>query len=198
MSESDHFKPHFRAIRSGGKRRGFSLERVFWTALEELTKADGVSVADYIERLDADRTGASGLSSQLRASIMQRILERYEGLQDRTGLHTSRAIVSACPVPAFIISVDKKILFQNSAFLMYLQTRFIGLDTAAALADVRLSLETPLVDVIEQMKTESGRSQQVGFTIGYGERRLRGRLSMAPVPGMVKPPAAIAFVSGSV
>lgn len=198
MSGSDDLKPHFRAINSGGKRRGFSLERVFWTALEDLIRADGITASEFVARLQEGKTGTSALSSQLRASIMKRILERYEELRARTEVQTSRAIVAACPVPAFIISIDRKILFHNSAFLMYLQTRFIGLDNAKGLGEIRLSLETPLIDIIEQLKTDSGRGQQVGFTIAHGDRKLRGRLSMAPALDMQKPPAAIGFVSGSV
>ncbi|OCW56504.1 ribbon-helix-helix domain-containing protein [Hoeflea olei] len=197
MTQPDPLTPHFRAIRSGGKRHGFSLERVFWTAFEELTRSDGISAADYIERLATQTSGTNGLSSRLRASLMQRLLERYEKLRARSGLDTARAIVAACPVPAFILSADKKILFQNNAFLMYLQTRFSGLDTAEALAEIRLSLETPIAQVIEDMKTGAGRSRQVGFSIGYGERKLRGKLSMTAVPDMETSPAAIAFVSGS-
>ncbi|MCY0093654.1 ribbon-helix-helix domain-containing protein [Hoeflea ulvae] len=196
MYDPDQLKPHFRAINTDGKRRGFRLERVFWTALEDLTGADGVSVSDYVARLHDGKTGDSGLSSLLRASIMRRLLLQYEGLRARIGRFNSRTIIAACPVPAFIISVEKKILFQNSAFLMYLQTRFTGLDNVAALGQIKLTLEMPLADLIEQMKADSSRPKYTGFTIGYGERLLRGRLSLALAPDMDDPPAAIAFVSG--
>lgn len=196
MYDPEQLKPHFRAINSAGKRRGFRLERVFWTALEDLTRADGVSVADFISRLHGGKTGDSGLSSLLRASIMRGLLARYDSLRARIERFNSRTIIAACPVPAFIISVDKKILFQNSAFLMYLQTRFTGLDNVAALSTLKLTLETPLIDLIEQMKADGSRPKYAGFTIGHGERLLRGRLSLALAPDMDDPPAAIAFVSG--
>ncbi|MDP2121216.1 MAG: ribbon-helix-helix domain-containing protein [Hoeflea sp.] len=198
MPGFDYLKPHFRVINSGGKRRGFSLERVFWTALEDLIKADGITAAGFVARLQDGEMATSALSSQLRASIMKRFLERYEDLRIRSEVQTSQAIVAACPVPAFIISIDRKILFHNNAFLMYLQTRFIGLDNAKGLGEIRLTLETPLVEIIDQLKADTGRGQQVGFTIAHGDRKLRGRLSMAPALDMQKPPAAIGFVSGSV
>lgn len=196
MSDPDPFTPHFRAINSGGKRRGFRLEGVFWTALEAVTRRDGLSVADYVARLSEHKTGESGLSSYLRASIMHRVLEQHDRLSHRIDSFSSRSIVAACPVPAFIISVDKKILFQNSGFLMYLQTRFSGLDNIEALSNLKLTLETPLVDLIEDMRRDSTRPKSTDFTIGYGERRMRGRLNMALAPDMDDPPAAIAFVSG--
>tara|TARA_R110002020_G_scaffold70515_1_gene183035 strand:+ start:5548 stop:6144 length:597 start_codon:yes stop_codon:yes gene_type:complete len=196
MSDPDPFKPHFRAINSGGKRRGFRLEGVFWRALDSVTRSDGISVADYVSRLNDAKTGDSGLSSHLRASIMQRVLEQHDGLRDRFDKFNSRTIVAACPVPGFIISVDKRILFQNSGFLMYLQTRFTGLDSIEALGKIKLTLEAPLIDLIDEMKRDSSRPKYTGFTVGYGERRLRGRLSMALSPDMDDPPAAIAFVSG--
>ncbi|KJS19532.1 MAG: hypothetical protein VR78_03120 [Hoeflea sp. BRH_c9] len=196
MYDPEQLKPHFRAINTGGKRRGFRLERVFWTALEDVTRADGVSVADYISRLHVGKTGDSGLSSLVRASVMRRLLAQYDSLRARIGRFNSKTIIAACPVPAFIISVDKKILFQNSAFLMYLQTRFTGLDTVAALSNLKLTLESPLIDLIEQMKADSNRPRYTGFTIGHGERLLRGRLSLTLAPDMDDPPAAIAFVSG--
>lgn len=196
MSDPDPFKPHFRAINSGGKRRGFRLEGVFWKALEAVTRSEGVSVAEYISKLNDVRTGDNGLSSHLRASIMQRVLEQHERLRDRFAKFNSKTIVAACPVPGFIISVDKRILYQNSGFLMYLQTRFTGLDSVEALSNIKLTLESPLIDMIEEMKRDSSRPKYTGFTVGYGERRLRGRLSMALAPDMDDPPAAIAFVSG--
>lgn len=196
MSDPDPFKPHFRAINSGGKRRGFRLEGVFWKALDAVTRSEGVSVAEYISKLNDVRTGDNGLSSHLRASIMQRVLEQHERLRDRFSKFNSKTIVAACPVPGFIISVDKRILYQNSGFLMYLQTRFTGLDSVEALSNIKLTLETPLIDMIEEMKRDSSRPKYTGFTVGYGERRLRGRLSMALAPDMDDPPAAIAFVSG--
>ncbi len=196
VSDPDPFKPHFRAINSAGKRRGFRLEGVFWKALETVTKSDGTSVAEYVSKLNHEKTGESGLSSYLRASIMQRVLEQHDSLRSRIDKINSRTIVSACPVPGFIISVDKRILYQNSGFLMYLQTRFTGLDSVEALSNIKLTLETPLIDLIEEMGRDSSRPKYTGFTVGYGERRLRGRLSMALAPDMDDPPAAIAFVSG--
>ncbi|VVT06285.1 ribbon-helix-helix domain-containing protein [Hoeflea sp. EC-HK425] len=196
MPDPDPFKPHFRAINSGGKRRGFRLEGVFWKALDAVTRSEGVSVAEYISKLNDVRTGDNGLSSHLRASIMQRVLEQHERLRDRFSKFNSKTIVAACPVPGFIISVDKRILYQNSGFLMYLQTRFTGLDSVEALSNIKLTLESPLIDMIEEMKRDSSRPKYTGFTVGYGERRLRGRLSMALAPDMDDPPAAIAFVSG--
>ena len=121
---------------------------------------------------------------------------KYDRANTKLAGFNSKTIIAACPLPAFIISVDKKILFQNGAFLMYLQTRFTGLDNVDALGNIKLTLETPLVDLIEQMKIVNSRPKQTGFTIGYGERLLRGRLSMALAPDLDEPPAAIAFVSG--
>jgi len=195
-SDPDPFKPHFRAINSGGKRHGFRLEGVFWKALDSVTKSDGTSVADYVSKLNLAKTGESGLSSYLRASIMNQVLEQLDRLRGRMEKFNSKTIVAACPVPGFIISVDKRILFQNSGFLMYLQTRFTGLDSVEALSNLKLTLETPLVDLIEDMKRDSSRPKYTGFTVAYGERRMRGRLSMALAPDMDDPPAAIAFVSG--
>jgi predicted DNA-binding ribbon-helix-helix protein len=195
-SDPDPFKPHFRAINSGGKRRGFRLEGVFWKALDSVTRNDGISVADYVSRLNDIKTGESGLSSYLRASIMHRVLEQHDRLRERFGKFNSKTIVAACPVPGFIISVDKRILYQNSGFLMYLQTRFPGLDTIEALSNIKLTLETPLIELIDEMKRDGSRPKYTGFTVGYGERRMRGRLSMALAPDMDDPPAAIAFVSG--
>jgi len=196
MSDSDPFKPHFRAINSGGKRRGFRLEGVFWKALDSVTRNAGMSVADYVSKLNDVKTGESGLSSYLRASIMQGVLEQHDRLLNRIESFNSRTIVAACPVPGFIISIDKKILYQNNGFLMYLQTRFTGLDNVEALGNIKLTLETPLIELIDEMRRDSSRPKYTGFTVGYGERRMRGRLSMALAPDMDDPPAAIAFVSG--
>ena len=196
MHEEEPFKPYFRVVKSGNKRHGFRLEGVFWKALHAVTKTDGMSLADYVARLSDVKTGEAGLSSHLRASVMKRALEQIELLRERMGKFSSRSIVAACPAPGIIISVDKRILYQNSAFLMYLQSGFGGLDHDKAMGQITLALEIPFAELIEEMQRENGRPKYTGFTLGYGERRLRGRLSLTLAPDMVDPAAAIAFVYG--
>ncbi|WP_076397134.1 ribbon-helix-helix domain-containing protein [Rhizobium sp. RU33A] len=197
MRDHDQLKPHFRAIRSAGKRHGFNLERVFWTALDEVAQSEGVSVATYLENLSDRREGTSGLSSQLRASIMHGILDRYEALKQLANSHNSTRIVAACPAPAFILSLDKRILFQNSAFLMYLKTRFSNLELNGSFTSLRLTLDNSVTDIIKAMKEDDGRGRQTGFTITYNDRKARGVLSMALASDLEKSDAVIAFVTGS-
>jgi predicted DNA-binding ribbon-helix-helix protein len=196
-AEHDHLKPYFRTITSEGKRSGFRLERVFWHALDEVIQSEGISAADYLARIRNVKSGDSGLSSFLRASIMHSVLTDQQKAKRKKSEFSSKSIVIACPIPAFVISEQKKILFQNTPFLVYLQTRFVGIDDVSSVKNMQLSIEVPLAELIANLRRDNTRPQLTGFSISYGQRRLPGRLSLTLAADIEESPAAIAFIAGS-
>jgi predicted DNA-binding ribbon-helix-helix protein len=58
------------SVSIAGHRTSLSLEDAFWSALKEIARRRGVSLAQLVREVDAGRNGAS-LSSALRVFVMQ-------------------------------------------------------------------------------------------------------------------------------
>lgn len=59
-----------RSITIAGHRTSFSLEEAFWQALKAQARAECLSVAALVEKIDRDRQG--NLSSALRVYLLER------------------------------------------------------------------------------------------------------------------------------
>ncbi len=59
-----------RSVTIAGHRTSLSLEEAFWQALKDQARAEGLSTAALIERIDRERT--TNLSSALRVYLLQR------------------------------------------------------------------------------------------------------------------------------
>jgi predicted DNA-binding ribbon-helix-helix protein len=62
-----------RSVTIAGHRTSLSLEEPFWQALKAQARAEGLSTAALIERIDRDRT--TNLSSALRVYLLERARE---------------------------------------------------------------------------------------------------------------------------
>ena len=59
-----------RSVTIAGHRTSLSLEEAFWQALKDQARAEGLSTAALIERIDRERT--TNLSSALRVYLLER------------------------------------------------------------------------------------------------------------------------------
>ena len=59
-----------RSVTIAGHRTSLSLEEAFWQALKDQARAEGLSAAALIERVDRERT--TNLSSALRVYLLER------------------------------------------------------------------------------------------------------------------------------
>ena len=62
-----------RSVTIAGHRTSLSLEEAFWQALKQQARAEGLSTAALIERIDRERT--TNLSSALRVYLLERARE---------------------------------------------------------------------------------------------------------------------------
>ena len=63
-----------RSVTIAGHATSVSLEEAFWTGLASIAKAEGISVAALMRRIDATRpqgTSASNLSSAIRVFVLR-------------------------------------------------------------------------------------------------------------------------------
>lgn len=89
MSETPAaFNPHLskakllkRSVRLAGHPTSLSLEEEFWDILEAAADADGVALAQLLNRIDAERDGP--LASAARVYAVRRLTEEVEHLRER-------------------------------------------------------------------------------------------------------------------
>ena len=62
-----------RSLTIAGHRTSLSLEEAFWRALKEQARAEGLSLAALVGRIDRERRG--NLSSAVRVYILERARE---------------------------------------------------------------------------------------------------------------------------
>ena len=68
-----------RSVTIAGHRTSLSLEDAFWTELKALARADGLTVAQLLERIDRERRG--NLSSAARVHVLERLRAGIEGAE---------------------------------------------------------------------------------------------------------------------
>ena len=68
-----------RSLTIARHRTSISLEDAFWTALRELAREDGRSVADLVGEIDRRRGDGSLSEASLSAAIRLYVLERTRG-----------------------------------------------------------------------------------------------------------------------
>lgn len=68
-----------RSLTIARHRTSVSLEEPFWTALADIAKAEGKSVAGLVREIDRRRSardGASSLSAAIRLYVLERMQEK--------------------------------------------------------------------------------------------------------------------------
>ena len=62
-----------RSVTIAGHRTSLSVEDAFWQELKRLARAEGLTVAQLVQRIDAERGG--NLSSAVRVFVLERLKE---------------------------------------------------------------------------------------------------------------------------
>ncbi|KLN62070.1 arylsulfate sulfotransferase [Kiloniella spongiae] len=75
-----------RSVTISGHRTSFSLEEGFWQEIKILAKREGLSLNQFVEKVDEART--SNLSSALRILVLNHLKEQLENCNDDTVLET--------------------------------------------------------------------------------------------------------------
>lgn len=64
-----------RSLRIAGHNTSISLEEPFWRLLAQVAASEGLSLAAYVERIDAARSNVN-LSSAIRVHLMEWMMAR--------------------------------------------------------------------------------------------------------------------------
>jgi predicted DNA-binding ribbon-helix-helix protein len=164
---------HFRIVRIDGKRRAFSLEPVFWTALELAARRLGLRLNRYLAQVLAEAPEGNG-ASVLRCAAVQWLLLEQERLRANDPVGLAAGVTQAIAVPALVLDERKRIVAHNSSFLA------LGHDGDGAPSrsgPVHLHLPLPLPRVLERVMHPATPALSLDFVLEFGSRKRTGILN---------------------
>jgi predicted DNA-binding ribbon-helix-helix protein len=175
----------FRAVTTGNERRGIRLEAIFWKTISTMAAASGRTLGQQVSGAVPLVAENGNLASTLRVQAAQWLHGRISELERVTAAENIFAIVHASPSPAFVLSTDKRIVQFNQPFLNFVRARLLTAESNDLMRAARLSLDTQLEQVTEQLRKNPKTPIATGFALGVAERRVRGQLKLvlAPTPG---------------
>lgn len=177
QKSEDMLEPFFRTVTVDDKRKGLRLERVFWQVLEQLSKEENTPVSAILQAAESNGNSSPNLSSYARAYAANWLRRRLDANREIASFQQVLRTINACPSPVFVTSEDRRLRAYNPAFLRYVRRHIPMEDLEAAPKNLRLQMDTGSAELIQQLKSEPEAIVTVGFTFGFNERRVRGRLN---------------------
>ena len=191
---SEEIQPIFRAVTGANERRGIRLERIYWQGLRKVADAMNASVGEFIDGAAASYPGSGNLTSLLRVLSLKWFSSRLGQLEAITAPDNVNSIIQASPAPAFALTIDKRILFYNQSFLALIQTRFLTINAEIRAKGLRLTLDTPVEQLVDALRHKNNKPTTTGFALGVGDQRIRGEINAVLAPTDVQT-MVIAFIS---
>lgn len=177
LSAEEMLEPFFRTVTVHDKRKGLRLEKIFWQILEQLAREEDTPVSMVLLSADARGGKSPNLSSYARAYAASWLKRRLDDSREIASFQQVLRTINACPSPVFVTSQDRRLRAYNPAFLRYVRRHIPMEDMEAAPKNLRLQMDTGSAELIQQLKSEQESILNVGFTFGFNERRVRGRLN---------------------
>jgi len=169
-----------RILQRNGQRLSIRLEEEFWEQLEFSAKEEGLKLTDLVFRLIAEFP-AENRSSLLRTYCARWMRSKFLQSQLVTNNADIHGILTSCPIPCVIVTREKKLAAQNSAFT----ERILGslvvpdqLDEADKV--VRFSLGRPIDRIFLELEERGEKyvETNVAFSRGTAIVQLVGRFCM--------------------
>ena len=105
-----------KVLEQGGIRLSIKLEGVFWAQLEELADDQGTTLTKLVHSLLKDLPPSKNKTSTLRVYCQTMLCKKIKRIGDEDGSSIQSVMLTACPIPVFIISTNRKIIAYNQAF----------------------------------------------------------------------------------
>ncbi len=116
MELSAHWlEPRQRILQREGKRISIRLEEEFWEQLEFCAKNEGLKLADLVFKL-IGKNPSVNRSSLLRTYCARWMRNKLVQTHLANTSADIQVILASCPIPCVIVSMEKRLIAQNSAF----------------------------------------------------------------------------------
>lgn len=173
-------RPKQRILQRDGRRLSIRLEEEFWEQLEYSAKEEGLKLTDLVFRLVTDyRT--ENMSALLRAYCARWMRGKFVQAQLSSNNTDIHGILTSCPIPCVIVTREKRLVAQNSAF----GDRILGSLVVPDQWDeadkiVRFSLARPIERIIRDLveKRSTYVETNVAFSRGSTIVQMIGRFCL--------------------
>jgi predicted DNA-binding ribbon-helix-helix protein len=162
--------PRFRVVSIDGKRRGFRLESIFWSALELIASHHGrtlpAQIASILQGVDDD----ANASAAVRSSVAAELIDISE-IGKASAVNPSwEKVLTAMPHPAFALTRNQAIVALNDPMWAFLESR--GLPRAPAAPNEVLGVELTAAALARRHGVDPG-----DFVLCNAVFRVGGRLT---------------------
>ena len=173
-------EPRQRILQRDGNRISIRLEEEFWEQLEFCAKNEGLKLADLVFEL----VGENPLVN--RSSLLRTYCARWmrNKLVQSHLANTSadiQGILASCPIPCVIVSREKRLIAQNSAFGDKILGSLISPDKwDDADTIIRFSLARPIEQIVRELMGDGTPfvETNVAFSRGTAIVQLIGRFCL--------------------
>ncbi|KQZ99593.1 hypothetical protein ASD64_14785 [Mesorhizobium sp. Root157] len=178
-------EPIFRVVEDQDARRGIRLERAYWKTLRDIATATAQKTGTLVRSVVGQAPEMTNTTSLLRVYCLKWVLDELEAARQVSDPSLVVNLVRASPGATFALGLDKRIIAYNQPFLTFVQSRFTSGEPGSIGRDFRLALDAHLTTLAANLKASGNVPTQVGFVVGFGDRRVRGTLNaiLAPVTG---------------
>ena len=152
--DSGPFALRFRAIAVAGKRRGFRLESIFWSALEVIASRNRRTLPGEIAETLRDAQDHQNASALLRARVAADLIDLWSLAEARSAAPAWGKVLMAMPTPAFALSRSEAVAAINEPMRRLLERR--GLPPVADNPDGAIKVEFPTPILTRQLGLEPG------------------------------------------
>jgi predicted DNA-binding ribbon-helix-helix protein len=170
-------KPFFRAVNVNGVRKGFRLERSYWSALEKMSDDARMTLGQFVGSVIENHGDSKNLSSVLRVAVTEWQASRLDDLMSKATGESILKGLNACPSPVFVLSGTRQLRGYNAAFLRYVRANFVFDDDHPVTTSLKLQIDISTADLIKRLKETNEAYVTIGFVIGMDNRRVRGRIN---------------------
>ncbi len=148
-------QPRQRILQRRGHRLSIRLEEEFWDQLEFCAKDEGFKLSELVFRLVDENTSANR-SSLLRTYCARWMRKKLVQAHISNTNADIQGILTSCPIPCVIVSREKKLIAQNSAF----GEKILGALVSPDMWDdadtiIRFSLGKPIDRIVRDLMGES-------------------------------------------
>lgn len=160
-------KSRLRTFQHKGKRAAIRLEEIYWEQLEAFARRDKVKLSRLISTIfDAiDDTG--NRTACLRNYCLHRLTHTAGAAQNGYDANIL-AIMEACPLPAFTMTVERKMFAYNAAFKNEIENLGPKSKEAKGQAGLKMVFSNPVNQTAERLKdgTRNSVTGYIGFSLG--------------------------------
>lgn len=174
-------RPVTRQVQVEGRRHAISIEPVYWSILEDASRATGIRLNRLVKTVAAAPAGPDNLAARLRLFCVRWQGRRLRELENAPPTVDLARIIDAAPGPCFALSRDLAIVWHNPPLRTWLGLTPAELAAMPFARHFRLRLSRPLTEVWREFSGASAGIETGSLTCLLPGRLLARPVSVCPV-----------------